>query len=69
MRELGVARLRKLTVEYKGTSLIRNSPLLGPYSRPMPRVLGFEGQRSRVQVRKMQTSLEMLRFRLKHEDG
>jgi hypothetical protein len=26
--------------KYRGTSLIRNSPLLGPYSRAMPRVLG-----------------------------
>ena len=26
--------------EYRGTSLIRNNPLLGPYGRPMPRVLG-----------------------------
>ena len=25
---------------YRGTSLIRNTPLLGPYRRPMPRVLG-----------------------------
>ena len=25
---------------YRGTSLIRNSTPLGPYSRPMPRVLG-----------------------------
>ena len=24
---------------YRGTSLIRNSPLLGPYGRPMPRAL------------------------------
>ena len=25
--------------EYRGTSLIRNTPLLGPYSRAIPRVL------------------------------
>ena len=25
---------------YRGTSLMRNTPLLGPYRRPMPRVLG-----------------------------
>ena len=25
--------------QYRGTSLIRNSPLLGPYSRTMPRAL------------------------------
>ena len=24
---------------YRGTSLIRSNPLVGPYSRPMPRVL------------------------------
>ena len=27
------------SVEYRGTSLIRNTPLLGPYSRTIPRVL------------------------------
>ena len=26
--------------EYRGTSLIRNAPLLGPYRRPLLRVLG-----------------------------
>jgi len=26
--------------QYRGTSLIRNHPPLGPYSRPMPRVVG-----------------------------
>jgi len=26
---------------YRGTSLIRNTPLLGPYSRTIPRVLGW----------------------------
>ena len=26
--------------EYRDTSLIRNTPLLGPYSRTLPRVLG-----------------------------
>ena len=32
------ARLKHL--EYRGTSLIRNTPLVDPYSRTMPRVLG-----------------------------
>ena len=27
-------------MRYRGTSVIRNTPLLGPYRRPMPRVLG-----------------------------
>ena len=27
------------TTWYRGTSLIRNTPLLGPYSRTMPRAL------------------------------
>ena len=31
--EAGLAR------QYRGTSLIRNSPLLGPYSRTVPRAL------------------------------
>ena len=26
--------------EYRGTSLIRNFPPVGPYRRPVPRVLG-----------------------------
>ena len=26
-------------IRYRGTSLIRNTPLLEPYSRPMPRAL------------------------------
>jgi len=29
-----------LAGKYRGTSLIRNHPPLGPYPRPMPRVLG-----------------------------
>ena len=28
-----------LNFEYRGTSLIRNNPLVGPYSRTMPRAL------------------------------
>ena len=28
---------------YRGTSLIGNTPLLGPYSRTIPRVLGARG--------------------------
>jgi hypothetical protein len=30
---------------YRGTSLIRNRPPLGPYSRPMPRALRLPPQR------------------------
>jgi hypothetical protein len=30
---------RALHLSYRGTSLIRNQTLLGPYSRPMPRAL------------------------------
>ena len=40
LQEAGVVfflRLRNLS--YRGTSLIRNTPLLGPYSRTVPRVL------------------------------
>ena len=40
------ARLRKhevQSVDYRGTSLIRNNPLLGPYSRLMPRALWWGG--------------------------
>ena len=29
----------QLLNEYRGTSLLRNTPLLGPYSRTMPRVI------------------------------
>ena len=29
------------TLQYRGTSLIRKRTPLGPYSRPMPRVLGW----------------------------
>ena len=29
----------ELGLRYRGTSFIRNTPLLGPYSRTMPRVL------------------------------
>ena len=38
-----------LLSRYRGTLLIRNSALLGPYRRPMPRVLGgsWGGGRSR----------------------
>jgi len=28
------------SVVYRGTSLIRNNPPVGPYRKPMPRVLG-----------------------------
>ena len=31
------ARSRNFTAQYKGASLIRNSPLLGPYSRTVSR--------------------------------
>ena len=34
-------RIRKAIHQYRGTSLIRNRPLLGPYRKPMPRVLGW----------------------------
>jgi len=30
---------RRGRVSYRSTSLIRNNPLLGPFSRPMPRTL------------------------------
>ena len=30
----------RLSVRYRGASLIRNHPTLGPYRRTMPRVLG-----------------------------
>ena len=36
----GAAPARVLRV-YMGTSLIRNTPLLGPYSRPIPRMQSF----------------------------
>ena len=36
---LKTASLSKKYSRYRGTSLIRNTPLLGPYRRPMPRVL------------------------------
>ena len=38
-RHYHLHRPQKLADTYKGTSLIRNSPTLGPYSRPVPRGL------------------------------
>ena len=32
---------RMFAARYRGTSLIRNHPLVGPYGRTMPRVLGW----------------------------
>ena len=34
---------RTMQVIYRGTSLIRNHPILGPYSRPRPRFLRLPG--------------------------
>jgi hypothetical protein len=39
-RALGPSTLPLNVPEYRGTSLIRNRTLLGPYRRPLPRVLG-----------------------------
>ena len=36
---LGVTIAARSIRVYRGTSLIRNTPLLGPYSRNMPRAL------------------------------
>ena len=36
---------------YRGTSLIRNTPFLGPYSRSVPRVLWSSQEEARVQGR------------------
>ena len=36
----GRPKPRSIRPPCRGASLIRNTPLLGPYSRPMPRVLG-----------------------------
>ena len=36
---LALKLVSSTVVCFRGTSLIRNSPLLGPYSRPTPRVL------------------------------
>ena len=33
---LCAVHVQGLEAAYRGTSLIRNTPLLGPYSRPMP---------------------------------
>ena len=38
LRTHDLARLEPF-MDYRGTSLIRNSPFLGPYSRLMPRAL------------------------------
>ena len=35
---------------YRGTSLIRNSTFLGPYSRTMPRFLGGETDSGKARV-------------------
>ena len=37
---VGGRRLVTTLLPYRGTSLIRNRPPLGPYSRTMPRALG-----------------------------
>ena len=34
-----IVELQVMSPAYRGTSLIRNCPLLGPYSSPMPRDL------------------------------
>ena len=34
-----IAPATVFTTTYRGTSLIRNSPFVGPYSRTMPRAL------------------------------
>ena len=36
----GCAGTRRARGVYKGSSLVRNTPLLGPYRRPVRRVLG-----------------------------
>ena len=39
LENLDIVHITLLVDTYRGTSLIRNSPPLGPYGRPMPRVL------------------------------
>ena len=34
-----IGHRKRARLSYRGTSLIRNTPLLGPYSKTIPRVL------------------------------